>query len=989
MPKSPLAPELDPNDEIQLVEHHRVGLQAGDYLLEMSQDVEVTTEGKGSPSAPFTRSQYFSVRGERFALDPQTVHAQFPPPGSRGDFWHVFPHVILNRSTLPWERSARTGDPDTDPPWLALLLFHDSDPPPKIAKKKDGSALTLADIKKASTASPYFPGFDLEHAQHPGDPVSVIDVEVGLLKQLLPTDFRYLNHARRRLAFLGTAKFTNEPGDDALLAELEKLIAGKQPALPETAHLEVALKDTKWRLRDRAHRQEYEIWLKSSQDHSYVFYRVAHETAVVLGSRLPQPGARNVVHLVSLEDRYKEDARTFNDQGAKAGDLIQLVSLMHWEFFCVEASKTFKWILESLNSRLVQASGGVLQGEGFSEPSVPRDASLSVVPGAGEKLEIQKNGGELVGKVVSGTGWDKAKKIDYDHRSKQWSVKDKGGALVEELQGTLLDLADHTPATFRLPVPDSAAGTEAERFLRAGYVPLPQFFRQGDRSISWYHGPLVPVLPREAAPDGKVDVNAASAEELREVDGIGPIRARYLIEQRPFRNAGELARVAGLPPSAVGKLYCGQWAQRLPASTADALVQFDKEWGLFDVSYAAAWELGRLLTLENRQVALALYEWKRRHASSLHAARNLLDYGYELPIHGPEGATADTRSTAAVDAWFEELALVRHVPFNYLVPDERLLPPESLRFFSIDPRWLDALRDGAFAVGRVLAGDGGRDAGLIQPSAVQIGTVKKADSNTVTLAETASGDYTGWSIHVFEGKGNYQHRTIVRYDDRTKVATIDKRWNVVPGTTSRYRLSERPFPPRPVSGLLLRSEAVAGWPGLRIDGYAKAVPKGGTIRDDSGIEAQGYPKLNILRMERLSKNVLLCLFDGEVQMADLHLRPETLHFGFDVSDRIGHSGNTGDLIKKLRDKDGNEMSDEIDGIVWSDEEKRIVDMVKLADTIQNGLNDVPDTDKPTNETAPEDGVAGSHGDALNPAIFALEMIAGTELVRFIRPSPKT
>ena len=49
--------------------------------------------------------------------------------------------------------------------------------------------------------------------------------------------------------------------------------------------------------------------------------------------------------------------------------------------------------------------------------------------------------------------------------------------------------------------------------------------------------------------------------------------------------------------------------------------------------------------------------------------------------------------------------MLEGIPFHYLVPDERLLPPESLKFFVVDPAWLAALRDGAFSIGRVLPGD--------------------------------------------------------------------------------------------------------------------------------------------------------------------------------------------------------------------------------------------------------------------------------------------
>ena len=51
-------------------------------------------------------------------------------------------------------------------------------------------------------------------------------------------------------------------------------------------------------------------------------------------------------------------------------------------------------------------------------------------------------------------------------------------------------------------------------------------------------------------------------------------------------------------------------------------------------------------------------------------------------------------------AWFANLAMLEGVPFNYLVPDERMLPPESIRFFHVDQDWIDALIDGAFSIGR-------------------------------------------------------------------------------------------------------------------------------------------------------------------------------------------------------------------------------------------------------------------------------------------------
>lgn len=47
--------------------------------------------------------------------------------------------------------------------------------------------------------------------------------------------------------------------------------------------------------------------------------------------------------------------------------------------------------------------------------------------------------------------------------------------------------------------------------------------------------------------------------------------------------------------------------------------------------------------------------------------------------------------------WLLGLRLLRGVPLTHLVPDPALLPPESIRFFHVDPTWTDRLVDGALS----------------------------------------------------------------------------------------------------------------------------------------------------------------------------------------------------------------------------------------------------------------------------------------------------
>ncbi len=356
----------------------------------------------------------------------------------------------------------------------------------------------------------------MESGQHNEDQVTVIDVPWQLLKEQLPV-FDYQTHCRGRLAYLDS-----QPSSEAeFIKTLSGILKGQQPAvmLSSDAAVEELQSDAgirKWRVRDRSARQEYEFW--QSEPDQCDFYRVADENAVILGRRLPMPGQRNVVHLVSLEGRYSNVA-TFDFQDAAPTDLIRLVSLYNWEFFCEDPTKDFKGLLENLN-------------------------------------------------------------------------KDPQGS--------------ETPSTFRLPVPpalvpDAAASTDektklqiasqdAEKFLRAGFVPLVHRFRQGSHSVSWYHGPLVP---------GELGGTHTDPDTKQSTPGT-------------------------VTPC---------------ASAADELLIYDKDRGMFDASYAAAWELGRMLTLRNLRVATSLYHWKRDHVQSLNAARYLMDYGFELPVNAGQNAS--------------------------------------------------------------------------------------------------------------------------------------------------------------------------------------------------------------------------------------------------------------------------------------------------------------------------------------------------------------
>src|SRR5206468_727124 len=139
--------------------------------------------------------------------------------------------------------------------------------------------------------------------------------------------------------------------------------------------------------------------------------------------------------------------------------------------------------------------------------------------------------------------------------------------------------------------------------------------------------------------------------------------------------------------------------------------------------------------------------------------------------------------------------------------------PESLRFFRYDFNWIDALADGAFSIGRFNVDD------------------LRTDARHTSLIRRRTMDSSS-----------------LRRNPRVRNAAVND--------------TEQ------VTGFLLRSQLVSGWPNLVVNAYS---------------EAAGTTELAILRMVPVSDTVLLCIFDGAVAMVAIHEPPTQLHCGIETA----------------------------------------------------------------------------------------------------------
>ncbi|WP_131735570.1 hypothetical protein [Actinomadura roseirufa] len=140
-------------------------------------------------------------------------------------------------------------------------------------------------------------------------------------------------------------------------------------------------------------------------------------------------------------------------------------------------------------------------------------------------------------------------------------------------------------------------------------------------------------------------------------------------------------------------------------TTADHALIYEAEHGLFDVSYATAWTLGRSLALADPDYCAQIVQARERlanRAADLGVTSAVPPAGHDLTPADPEAARAQKNLADLADQYgpslaarLDELALLGDLPLPALVPDRELLPAESLRLFRIDTAWITALQAGA------------------------------------------------------------------------------------------------------------------------------------------------------------------------------------------------------------------------------------------------------------------------------------------------------
>lgn len=388
---------------------------------------------------------------------------------------------------------------------------------------------------------------------------------------------------------------------------------------------------------------------------------------------------------------------------------------------------------------------------------------------------------------------------------------------------------------FKDPGLTTKTKTNTKKFLQDGYVPIEyrphHKLTKISRMMAWYRGPFSPV--------------------------------KIAALQNPTKS--ERATKPNMPPFA----------------RADEAMIIDNKTGVPDISYSAAWQLGRSLGLGSgamaQSIRTSLHDVSKPFDGLVDFMEDINFYRYELKLAGKLDPSSKYEKKLELENhvidFIARLALLDNIPFQYLVPDERLLPQESLRFFHIDNNWIRALIDGVLSIGV----EGTKDQ-------------RNMRKNRVILDQYISEAVYLYRLEELMASYNRLKKTETPdqalKDIEAQMAGIVDKTELEKFIKGTYKDTDKPSAKTDYlshsvskSGFFLRSELVQHWPGVEV-----------IIRD------KNKKILTPLRFEHISDTIVLCIVVGTINEVSFKEPPEGISFGVDDEGKI--------MLRHLKDSIG-------------------------------------------------------------------------------------
>jgi hypothetical protein len=691
--------------QLVFLENRLPALPQGDYEVEVKQ----TLSNIGTTET-FNLKHTLKVNFDKNVLTPEDIYNIFPPKNSNSDYHTFLPHLVLNDSLFPWANKLNADTNTTSPsPWIALVLLTEDQFDlsktvqagakitfPTVSLFEEGAtALTNDNIrqfakltsvlqKKGSNAKEFgeksilicnsLPTKEKQHTVHvidlktlvfEGDHIKATSLfhwefESGSAKVDIKATLEKASRQHLKLPLIKSNlnKNTSKTEIEAQFQSLLKLLSNEELGkLTAQQNLISAITDKVNTAKEDALNINFNQYLQITLKE-----KVAK---AIDNNKIENSLLRKALWLV-INDIFnkknsinrKDDINTILNQFQYNQQVIEIAifkikfrfALM--AYFGNNANKT-KLIIDKIDkvNGLDIESLGIPITDNFSKLKYYFEQDLKLVAQVikGFQDSFKQIFSEIQGQDADFTkaiGNIKQQLVGLNDEIQTVTWINPLSDLIKKMGENDYRLTASRPKNFDKIIIDIFLKIFKHKNINAltqsGFSPLPHFMRRGTKVVSMYRSPFVPVA-------------------------IHP--------NQNFK------------------------AIHFP----DELYRFFGFVQMLDATYVAAWELGRMLTLQDEHTATAIYKWKRKYIIEKKTAAQLDPFGL---INSPKEIIGNPIFIKTVRPWLTDLSELKNIPFNYLIPYEDMLPPNSIRFFNLDKSWIAALLDGALSVGRIFETEG-------------------------------------------------------------------------------------------------------------------------------------------------------------------------------------------------------------------------------------------------------------------------------------------
>lgn len=283
----------------------------------------------------------------------------------------------------------------------------------------------------------------------------------------------------------------------------------------------------------------------------------------------------------------------------------------------------------------------------------------------------------------------------------------------------------------------------------------------------------------------------------------------------------------------------------------DYLNLFNKDTGMYDMTYSTAWQLGRLMIMNDNKVLQELKKWKYDlELYNLVVEQNKLSHLPNLCIQEP--SIPDVLMN-----YVTELIQFRNFPLYYLLPHADLSTEESIKHFKIDNSWILAFLFGIFSAGPKLK------ISDFTKYLYRKEIFDRIDNKKIKtkLDEFLSNLAKGQSIEEFKNNIIQDCKSIIESNSEKETTFYNRVIEIL--NRIKYEMWYVFNPNTDYYGILLQSQTIKNWPHL-------------VVKLNQSHEFHYLTSIN--------DSLRLYITDKKVSNIELYLKNEDAHFGINLKD---------------------------------------------------------------------------------------------------------